>query len=77
MSNESKNKQTDESQLVLVKKSDRWVFRYGPGEESDVLRWLAETARDPTKDFDWFDAAVLSHQMGDRLHEQLKNMMPQ
>ncbi|MHC4995567.1 MAG: hypothetical protein ACYTGQ_10990 [Planctomycetota bacterium] len=63
-------------QLVLDKKSQRWVFRYMPGEEAAVLRWLADTARDPNKEFDWFDAAVLSHQMGDKLHNKLKTMMP-
>jgi hypothetical protein len=47
-----------------------------PGEEAAVLRWLADTARDPKKEFDWFDAAVLSHQMGDKLHNKLKTMMP-
>ena len=47
-----------------------------PGEEAAVLRWLADTARDPNKEFDWFDAAVLSHQMGDKLHNKLKTMMP-
>jgi len=62
-------------QLVLVKRDHRWVFRYHAGEEGDVLRWLADTARDPGCDFDWFDAAVLSHQMGGKLHQQLKDMM--
>ncbi|MBI1369232.1 MAG: hypothetical protein GC162_11340 [Planctomycetes bacterium] len=64
------------AELVLVKKTQRWVFRYMPGEEAAVLRSLAETARDPASDFDWFDAAVLSHQMGDQMHKQLKKMMP-
>jgi len=63
-------------QLVLVKKDQRWVFRYAPGDEGAALHALAETARNPTTDFDWFDAAVLSHQMGDHMHQQLKNMMP-
>jgi hypothetical protein len=64
------------AELVLVKKHQRWVFRYRPGEEAAVLRWLADTARDPACDFDWFDAAVLSHQMGSQMHQQLKDMMP-
>ena len=61
-------------QLVLVKKDQRWVFRYLPGEEPVVLQWLASTARDPQANFDWFDAAVLSHQMGHRMHAQLKKI---
>lgn len=66
---------TDPRQLVLVKRNQRWVFRYMPGEETVVLHWLAQTARDPATDFDWFDAAVLSHQMGDHLGDQLKMLM--
>jgi hypothetical protein len=62
-------------QLVLVKRSQRWVFRYCPGEETNVLQSLAEEAEDPTSNFDWFDAAVLSHQMGDKMARQLKNLM--
>ena len=63
-------------QLVLTKKSQRWVFRYLPGEEAAVLRSMAHAAADPQADFDWFDAAVLCHQMGRGLNEQLKSMMP-
>jgi hypothetical protein len=59
-------------QLVLVKKDQRWVFRYMPGEESAVLQWLARSAKDPASHLDWFDAAVLSHQMGDRIAQQLQ-----
>lgn len=62
-------------ELVLIKKTHRWVFRYRSGEEATVLRVLASTARDTEQDFDWFDAAVLSHQMGDKLHQQLKDIM--
>jgi len=65
-----------EGELVLIKKDQRWVFRYRPGDETEVLRWLAETARDPDCDFDWFDAAVLSHQMGENMQQKLKDMMP-
>ena len=66
---------TQPLQLTLVKKSQRWVFRYQPGQEEVVLASLANTARDPRAEFDWFDAAVLGHQMGDRLNRKLKAMM--
>ncbi len=69
------NSTTEPRQLVLMKKNQRWVFRYMPGEENVVLHWLAQTARDEQTDFDWFDAAVLSHQMGDQMGAQLKAMM--
>jgi hypothetical protein len=63
-------------QLVLVKKDQRWVFRYTPGRECEVLRAMATTAANPEHDFDWFDAAVLCHQLGGNMHAQLKQMMP-
>jgi hypothetical protein len=31
-------------------------------------------ARDPESDLDWFDAAVLSHQLGERMSEQLQQL---
>jgi hypothetical protein len=64
-------------QLVLVKHDQRWVFRYRPGDEAGVMRTLAETARDPGCVFDWFDAAVLSHQMGHRLGAQVDKFTKQ
>lgn len=62
-------------QLVLEKKSGRWVLRYAPGQEAAMLRWLADTAKNPESGLDWFDAAVLSQQMGDQIARQLKTMM--
>lgn len=64
-------------QLVLVKKQSRWVFRYGPGQEQALIDWLTQAANDPQVEFDWFDAAVLSHQMGAKLSSQLKKIIPQ
>ncbi len=61
-------------QLVLVKNGHRYVFRYERGEETKVLAGLVEMARDPKSDLDWFDAAVLSHQLGQRMSEQLERL---
>lgn len=58
-------------QLVLVKQGQRYVFRYTPGEEAALLDSLAAMARDPHNDLTWFDAAVLSHQLGCRLSQNL------
>ena len=54
-------------QLSLVKGAHRYVFRYQPGREADVINAFADLAGDAGSDFDWFDAAVLSYQMGRRL----------
>lgn len=61
-------------QLVLVKNGHRYVFRYERGEETKVLAGLVDMARDPKSELDWFDAAVLSHQLGQRMSEQLDRL---
>ncbi|MFQ5462131.1 MAG: hypothetical protein ACE5E5_05835 [Phycisphaerae bacterium] len=58
-------------QLSLVKGEERFVFRYPPGQEGEVIDAFASLAADPTSAFDWFDAAVLSYQMGRRLETEL------
>jgi len=63
-----------QKQLVLVKNGERFIFRYEVGGEARVLGEMLELAKDPTSQFDSFDAAVLSHQMGMHLGEQLKHL---
>lgn len=58
-------------QLSLVKGEERFVFRYQPGHEAMVIDAFAELAADGASRFDWFDAAVLSYQMGRRLETEL------
>lgn len=59
-------------QLSLVKGDDRYIFRYQSGAEPDVIDAFAALAADPGSEFDWFDAAVLSYQMGRRLESRLE-----
>ncbi len=58
-------------QLSLVKGEERFVFRYEQGHEPRVVDAFAELAADRASSFDWFDAAVLSYQMGRRLEMEL------
>jgi hypothetical protein len=58
-------------QLSLVKGHHRFVFRYQAGREAQVIDCFAGMASDEKNDFDWFDAAVLSYQMGRRLEKEL------
>jgi len=58
-------------QLSLVKGAQRFVFRYPVGFEAQVIDAFADLAADPTSKFDWFDAAVLSYQLGRRLEMEL------
>ena len=50
---------------------ERFVFRYQTGHEATVIDAFASLATDRQSQFDWFDAAVLSYQMGRRLETEL------
>ena len=58
-------------QLSLVKNDERFVFRYQTGQEAEVIDAVASLASNGSSEFDWFDAAVLSYQMGRRLETEL------
>ena len=57
--------------LSMVKGQHRFVFRYAEGRESELLASLVALASTPESEFDWFDAAVLSHQMGQQFSCEL------
>ncbi len=61
-------------ELVLVKQGQRYVFRCAPGQEPQLLDQLIEMARDDGSDIEWFDAAMLSHQLGARMVDQLQQI---
>jgi hypothetical protein len=62
--------------LSLVKGSEHFCFRYEVGQESKVLDSLIELVNRRDVAFDWFDAAVLSHQLGQHLAKELKGFLP-
>ena len=62
--------------LSLVKGPHRFCFRYEVGDESRVLDALVEMVNRREVPFDWFDAAVLSHQLGQHLAKELKAYLP-
>jgi hypothetical protein len=55
----------------MVKGRHRYVFRYVDGCESELLGSFVALANDPDSEFDWFDAAVLSYQLGQQLSREL------
>ena len=61
----------DDDQVVLNKNGQRYAFQCAPGTESELLARLPEIGADPSNDLDWFDAAVISHQIGQRLKQSL------
>ncbi len=62
--------------LSLVKGKDHFCFRYEAGQEARVLDALVDMVNRADVAFDWFDAAVLSHQLGQHLAKELKPLLP-
>ena len=62
--------------ISLVKAGHTFCFRYEQGEENTVLDALADMAKRRELPFDWFDAAVLSHQLGQHLSKELQSFLP-
>jgi len=62
--------------LSLMKGRHHFCFRYQPGDEARVLESLVEMVNRRDLPFDWFDAAVLSHQLGQHLSKELKAYLP-
>ncbi len=63
-----------DGELVLVKHGHRYVFKCTPGAEKQLLDQLAALAGDPKHELTWFDAAILSHQMGRKFGQTLNQM---
>jgi hypothetical protein len=62
--------------ISLVKGKHTFCFRYSEGDENQVLDSLAEMVKRRDLPFDWFDAAVLSHQLGQHLSKELQSFLP-
>ncbi len=63
-----------EHALELVKHARRYVFDCPPGKEADTLAQLAVLIDDETNDLTWFDAALLCHQLGQRMGRRLSHL---
>lgn len=59
--------QTTARTISLVKDGHRFVYRCGLGQEPELLAHLVSEANDPESPLDWFDAAVLSYQLGQQM----------
>ena len=58
-------------QVVLTKNGHHHAFACQVGRESDLLAKLAGIVHDPTNDVTWFDAALICHQLGERMSLRL------
>lgn len=61
----------DLRQISLVKGAQRYVFKYTTGNEPQIIDSFIDLADNNDNEFDWFDAAVLSYQMGKNMDRQL------
>ena len=71
----SDDKKSDGRQLALAKNGHRYVFDYTLGQEAELLERLVHLAQDPGCALEMFDAAVLSHQVGMGLSQQVGEML--
>jgi hypothetical protein len=55
--------------LSLIKGEHRWLFRWQPGSEAQLIEAIAELARDSAVPFDWFDAAILCKHIAQPLRD--------
>ncbi|MBN2136961.1 MAG: hypothetical protein JW720_04070 [Sedimentisphaerales bacterium] len=62
-------------QLVLNKGAEKFIFRYEPGHEDDLLDALIANAKDSRTTLDWFDAAVLSFKLTQSLIGQADQLL--
>lgn len=62
--------------LLLAKNEHRFVIVFDVGTESVVMDALIALVNNVDEPFDWFDAAILSHQVGQHLAKELKSFLP-
>jgi hypothetical protein len=56
--------------LTMLKGNHRYIFKYAIGREAELIDEFIKLANDSNSNFDWFDAAVLAYQIGQRLNPQ-------
>ena len=68
--------QRETRNLRLTKADHEFRLAYETGSESQVLQSLVEMVQNPDLPFEWFDAAVLGHQLGTHLAKELASVLP-
>ena len=62
-------------QLVLIKGTEKFIFRYETGQEDKLLDALMEQAKDKRTNFDLIDAAVLCFELTQPLISQADELL--
>ena len=60
--------------VTLAKGGHRWTFTCAEGEERELLRGVTDLALRADAPFDWFDAALVGHQIARRLQSGLNRV---
>jgi len=60
-----------EQEVTLLKDGHRWRLVCAAGEEPELLEAVSELADADDIDFDWFDAALVAHELKRRVHASL------
>jgi len=68
--------QTEKRTLSLMKGRHHFCFRYEAGQEAEMLSAMLDLVHNRDLNFDFFDAAVLSHQLGQHLAKELQALLP-
>ncbi len=58
----------------VIKSGQHFLFSCQRGQEKLLLEELSRHANDQYCVLDWFDVAIFSHQMGERLARQLEKL---
>lgn len=67
---------TDKTRVLsLAKGQHRFVFRFREGQESAVLATFVDLASCAESEFDWYDAAVLSFELGRRVEDSAETLL--
>lgn len=61
-----------EHEVTLLKNGHRWRIACAAGEEPELLEAVSELAESDDIDFDWFDAALVAHELKRRVHANIK-----
>jgi hypothetical protein len=57
------NTNNDSHSVVLMKGDTQWRFVWKDGEETVAVKAITEIAKSTENNFDWFDAAMVCHEM--------------
>jgi hypothetical protein len=60
-------------EVTLLKNGHRWRLVCAAGEEPELLEAVSELAEADDIDFDWFDAALIAHELKRRVHAAIES----